>query len=211
MAARLQLPDSLANFQYYGCAELPLDVLSALDKATPFDLLLSAHSNSTRITYLFCDKDRVKVNDAARMTSQGYSKGNVAIFAQDVATLRKVLPPPREEIQEAMCGLFVGPTKENIEALRPVLVSKNRVQTILDFLLSKNTYYVSAGVQFSQSNLDGLYREPVAEGVSEAVELCCLPESTLDTRGYVDRGDNNDMDSVAQKNTGGKTVMEAVS
>ncbi|KAJ7331460.1 hypothetical protein DFH08DRAFT_916481 [Mycena albidolilacea] len=114
-----------------------------------------------------------------------------------------------------MCALFVGPTtvptKENIEALRPVLVSNNRVQTILDFLISKNAYYVSAGVQFSQSNLDELYREPVAEGVLDAVELCCLPESTLDTRGYADRGDNDDMDSVAQKNTGGETVMEAVS
>jgi hypothetical protein len=65
-------------------------------------------------------------------------------------------------------------------------------------------------VQFNQSNLDGLYRGPVAESVLDAVELCCLPELTLDTRGYADRGDNDDMDSIAQKNTGGETVMEAV-
>ncbi|KAJ7340542.1 hypothetical protein DFH08DRAFT_704161, partial [Mycena albidolilacea] len=214
MAAGLQPPDSLANFQYYGRAELPPEVLSAFEKATPFDLLLSAHSRSTRITYLFCDKDGVKVNDATRMSSQGYSKGNVAIFAQDVATLRKVLPPPRAEIQEAMCALFVGPTtvptKENIEALRPVLVSKNRVQTILDFLLSKNAYYLSAGVQFSKTNLEGLYQGPVAEGVLDAVEFCCLPESTLDTRGYADRGDNDNTESSALQKTGGETVMEAV-
>jgi hypothetical protein len=62
MATGFQPPDSLANFQYYGCAELPPNVLSAFDKATPFDLLLSVHSRSTPITYLFYDKDRVKVN-----------------------------------------------------------------------------------------------------------------------------------------------------
>ncbi|KAJ7868205.1 hypothetical protein B0H14DRAFT_2346661 [Mycena olivaceomarginata] len=214
MASGVQPQDSLANFQYYGRAELPPEVLTALEKATPFDLLLTAHSRSTRITYLFCDKDGSKHDDAARLTSQGYSKGNVAIFAQDVATLRKVLPPPRAEIHEAMCALFVGPTtvptKENIEALRPVLVSKNRVQTILDFLLSRNAYYVSAGVQFSQTNLDGLYREPVEEGVLDAVELCCLPDSTLDAKAYADRGDTEDGEGLTRRTTGGETVMEAV-
>ncbi|KAJ7838244.1 hypothetical protein B0H14DRAFT_3459667 [Mycena olivaceomarginata] len=214
MAAGLQPPDSLANFQYYGRAELPSDVRSAFEQATPFDLLLSAYSRSTRITYLFCDKDGGQVDDATRMTSQGYSKGNVAVFAQDITTLRKVLPPPRHEIQEAMCALFVGPstvpTKENIEALRPVLVSKTRVQTILDFLLTKNAYYMTAGVQFSDTNLAELYPEPAAEGVLDTVELCCLPESTLDIRGYADRGDNNDTGSAAELHTAGETVMEAV-
>ncbi|KAF8207370.1 hypothetical protein K438DRAFT_1463375, partial [Mycena galopus ATCC 62051] len=56
-----------------------------------------------------------------------YSKGNIAIFPQDVASLQTVLPPPKEEIHEAMCALFIGPstvpTRENIKSLRPVLVS----------------------------------------------------------------------------------------
>ncbi|KAJ7448849.1 hypothetical protein B0H11DRAFT_1743948, partial [Mycena galericulata] len=53
---------------------------------------------------------------ANRATSQRYSKGNVAIFAQDVANIRNVLPPPRSEIAEALCALFIGsetiPTKD---------------------------------------------------------------------------------------------------
>ncbi|KAJ7106256.1 hypothetical protein C8R44DRAFT_638565, partial [Mycena epipterygia] len=42
--------------------------------------------------------------------SQRYSKGNIAIFAQDVASLRTILPPPKQEIHKAMCTLFIGPS-----------------------------------------------------------------------------------------------------
>jgi hypothetical protein len=46
--------------------------------------------------------------------------------------------------------------------------------------------------------------------VLDAVELCCLPESTLDTKGYADRGDDDDAGGPALHKTGGETVMEAV-
>ncbi|KAJ7233957.1 hypothetical protein C8J57DRAFT_1045856, partial [Mycena rebaudengoi] len=69
--------------------------------------------------------------------SQGYSQGNVAIFAQDVATVRTVLPPPQSEIQEAMCALFCGastvPMKDNIRKLAPILISKSAVETMINF------------------------------------------------------------------------------
>ncbi|KAJ7142895.1 hypothetical protein C8R44DRAFT_539577, partial [Mycena epipterygia] len=59
--------------------------------------------------------------------SQKYSKGNVAIFAQDVVSLRTILPPLKEEIHETMCTLFIGPsvapTRENIRELAPVVIS----------------------------------------------------------------------------------------
>ncbi|KAF8215291.1 hypothetical protein K438DRAFT_1902014 [Mycena galopus ATCC 62051] len=163
---------------------------------------MTAYCRCTRITHLFSDKGREEnldvphsdqqASDKARQTSQGYSKGNVAIFPQDIATLRTVLPPPREEIHEAMCALFVGastvPTKENIKTLRPVLVSKTRVQLMLDFLLHRNSFYAAAGVTFSKDNLDSLFSGTDDEGIPDGVELCCLPDSTLETDGYADRG-----------------------
>ncbi|KAJ7429944.1 hypothetical protein B0H11DRAFT_2264588 [Mycena galericulata] len=104
-------------------------------------------------------------------------QGNVAILPQDVPTLRKYLPPDRAEIQEAMCALFVGtnvvPTRENIARLSPVLISKNRVATLLDFLMSQNPYYRETTL-FSQSNLDDLLspEDTVAgEGVPQATAM----------------------------------------
>ncbi|KAJ7934951.1 hypothetical protein B0H13DRAFT_1546215, partial [Mycena leptocephala] len=110
--------------------------------------------------------------------SQKYSKGNVAIFAQDVASIRILLPEPRSEIHEAMCALVIGPStvpcKDNIKQLRPVLVSKTRVEKLIRFLLTKNAFYMGTDTAFSQQNLDDLF--DASEGVPDAVELCCLPD-----------------------------------
>ncbi|KAF8193071.1 hypothetical protein K438DRAFT_1450659, partial [Mycena galopus ATCC 62051] len=175
---------------------------------------MTAHSRCTRITYLFSDKGGDH-SDESRAISQRFSKGNVAIFPQDVATLRNVLPPPKEEIHEAMCALFIGPntvpTRENIKALRPVLVSKSRVESMLNFLLRRNPLYSSAGLIYSRDNLNGIFDGPDDEGVPRAVELCCLPESALDFNGYADRGINTE-DEPPQPGglDSGETVMEAV-
>ncbi|KAJ7920046.1 hypothetical protein B0H13DRAFT_1867949 [Mycena leptocephala] len=97
---------------------------------------------------------------AKRATSQRYSKGNVAIFAQDVGSLRDVLPTPRSEIAEAMCALFIGsntvPTVDNIRQLGPVLVSKTRVETMIKFLLQENAFYSVSDCTFSSENLNNL-------------------------------------------------------
>ncbi|KAF8166600.1 hypothetical protein K438DRAFT_1616647, partial [Mycena galopus ATCC 62051] len=193
--------NALANFQYYARDELPLDVRKAFADASLYDLMMTAHCRCTRITHLFSDKGREdpvtdgtdqKKADQRRLASQGYSKGNVAIFPQDIATLRSILPPPRQEIHEAMCALFVGastvPTKDNIKALRPVLVSKTRVQLILDFLINRNSFYAAAGVTFSQENLDAIFEGTDDEGIPDGVELCCLPDSSLEPDTYADRG-----------------------
>jgi hypothetical protein len=99
--------DSLANFQYYARDELPPEVKSAFRDATTYDKMMCAHSRCTRITHLFSDKDGRERPDSVRSTSQRYSKGNVAIFTQDVASLRAVLQPPREDIHEVMCALSI--------------------------------------------------------------------------------------------------------
>ncbi|KAJ7659695.1 hypothetical protein DFH06DRAFT_1269127 [Mycena polygramma] len=158
-----------------------------------YDLMMVARSRTTRITHLFCDKPNVHGQDKVHAYSQGYSKGNVAIFPQDVASVRPLLPPPRDEIKEAMCALFVGPktvpTRENIKDLRPVLVSKTRVQSMIDFLLTRNPYYINSGVEFSQSNLDDLFPEP-NEAFPSAIDICCLPDGNEAVpTSYADRGD----------------------
>ncbi|KAJ7648175.1 hypothetical protein DFH06DRAFT_997241, partial [Mycena polygramma] len=183
--------DALANFQYYAIDELPQDVKNAFAKASLYDLMMVARSRCTRITHMFSEKRDFKDNWQA---SQGYSKGNVAIFPQDCASVRPLLPPPRSEINEAMCALFIGPktapTRENIKDLKPVLVSKTRVQTMLDFLLTKNSHYAGSDVQFSQENLDDLFPEVVDVAFPTAVEICCLPDVTpAGSESYADRGD----------------------
>ncbi|KAJ6567508.1 hypothetical protein B0H10DRAFT_2168958 [Mycena sp. CBHHK59/15] len=81
-----------------------------------------------------------------------------------------------------MCALFIGtdtvPTHDNIKKLHPVLVSKNRIKTIIDFLLSENSMYLDAGVEFSAENLDSLFppesrHDDVA--VPRGIELASLP------------------------------------
>ncbi|KAJ7902454.1 hypothetical protein B0H13DRAFT_1499896, partial [Mycena leptocephala] len=189
----LQPLDALANFQYYGREELPGPVKSAFEAASLYDLMMVARTRCTRITHLFSEKPDARGHEKRRDTSQGYSQGNVAIFPQDVASIRPMLPPPRPEIKEAMCALFIGPktapSRDNIKDLKPVLVSKTRVETMLQFLLGKNPYYINSGVEFSQDNLDDLFPEKRDCAFPSAIEICCLPEeSTPIPESYADRG-----------------------
>ncbi|KAJ7224995.1 hypothetical protein C8J57DRAFT_1252983 [Mycena rebaudengoi] len=68
--------DAMANFQYYVHDELPAPVKAAFDGASMYDIMMVARSRATRITHLF--KKAGKTSNAG---SQGYSQGNVAIFA----------------------------------------------------------------------------------------------------------------------------------
>ncbi|KAK7038371.1 hypothetical protein R3P38DRAFT_2515926, partial [Favolaschia claudopus] len=94
LEANQQPLDSLANFQYYARDELPPNIKTAFEEASLYDLMMIAHSRCTRITHLFSDKGQVtKPPDNKRAISQKYSKGNVAVFAQDIVSLRQLLPP----------------------------------------------------------------------------------------------------------------------
>ncbi|KAJ7720620.1 hypothetical protein B0H16DRAFT_1432312 [Mycena metata] len=190
---KLQPLDALANFQYYARQELPADVRLAFEKASLYDLMMVARNRATRITHMFCEKPSAKGFDKIRAFSQGYSKGNVAIFAQDIVSVRPMLPPPAAEIKEAMCALFIGPsttpTRDNIRELKPVLVSKTRVQKMIEFLLTHNPQYMSSGVQFSQHNLDALFPETDAAAFPSAIEICTLADGKDPIpASYADRG-----------------------
>ncbi len=93
---------------------------------------------------------------------KGTARVTLQLLPQDVAQLRSVLPPSPEEIQNSLCVLFVGgttkPTRENIATLGPtfgpVLVSKNRIGTMINFLIQNNPWYQSPDVTFSEENLN---------------------------------------------------------
>ncbi|KAJ7155908.1 hypothetical protein C8R43DRAFT_822951, partial [Mycena crocata] len=213
---KLQPIDSLANFQYYARDRLPPDVKQAFAKASLYDLMMVSRSRATRITHMFCEKPDARGHEKVYATSQGFSQGNVAIFAQDVATVRELLPPARAEIKEAMCALFVGPrtapTRDNIRDLKPVLVSKTRVEKMVHFLLSNNKHYIASGVAFSRDNLDDLFPEKSEEAFPQAVDICCLPETSDPVaETYADRGDQSaqakKLDTIEDD---GSLVVEAV-
>ncbi|KAJ6622842.1 hypothetical protein B0H10DRAFT_2214147 [Mycena sp. CBHHK59/15] len=190
--------DSMANFQYYARDELPPDVKKVFCNASMFDLMMVSRSRATRITHLYSKKKGHHLAGSKASTSQRYSQGNVAIFVQDVPTVRKLLPPDISDVQEAMCTLFIGsdtiPNRKNIEKLGPILVSKNHIATIIDFLLTENSMYLDAGVEFSTDNMNTLF-SPDDSGfdvaVPRGIELCCLPDSDAtdpSTSSYTDRG-----------------------
>ncbi|KAJ7132416.1 hypothetical protein C8R44DRAFT_731093 [Mycena epipterygia] len=116
MKPELPPSDALANFQYYTRAELPPGVHIAFETASMYDIMMVARARTTRITHLFSEKTKKEQPDEFTAVSQRYSKGNVAIFGHNVASLRTILLPPKQEIHEAMCTLFidlsVAPTRE---------------------------------------------------------------------------------------------------
>ncbi|KAH7908086.1 hypothetical protein BJ138DRAFT_983955, partial [Hygrophoropsis aurantiaca] len=168
-----------------------------------------SRARSTRISYLFSEKNGRGGDSAA---SQGFVKGNVAILPQDSVKLRDIIPPDRDEIQQAMCALFVGSdtraTRENIAKLRPVLVSKKIVRTLVNFLVENNRWYRSQNVRVSESNIDDLYDGDGDFGVPRAVELCFLPDerpaNASASADYTDRGEN------LQRGEGDPFLLESV-
>ncbi|KAJ7090623.1 hypothetical protein C8R44DRAFT_648096, partial [Mycena epipterygia] len=94
---------------------------------------------------------------------------------------------------------------ENIRELSPVVVSKTRVECMINFLLSKNAFYIGADVTFSPENLAALFADGEGDvGIPNAVEVCCLPDSTLEADGYADRG------ATVESQPHTNIVMEAV-
>ncbi|KAJ6626509.1 hypothetical protein B0H10DRAFT_1781354, partial [Mycena sp. CBHHK59/15] len=81
-------------------------------------------------------------------------------------------------------ALFIGsntvPTRKNIEKLGPILVSKNHVATIIDFLLKENSMYLDRGVEFSADNMNTLFSPDNSSfdvAIPHGIKLCCLPDS----------------------------------
>jgi hypothetical protein len=63
--------------------------------------------------------------------------------------------------------------------MRPVLVTKSIVKTLIEFLIANNPWYQQCGVEYSQSNMDDLFDAQDGDsdiGVPKALEICHLPK-----------------------------------
>jgi hypothetical protein len=63
--------------------------------------------------------------------------------------------------------------------MRPVLVMKSIVKTLIEFLIANNPWYQQCGVEYSQANMDDLFdaQDGNADvGVPKALEICHLPK-----------------------------------
>ncbi|KAJ7158399.1 hypothetical protein B0H12DRAFT_997918, partial [Mycena haematopus] len=140
--------------------------------------MMICRARASKITHLYNQKPGVYEADG---TSRGYSTGNVAILPQDTIILRQTLPPNQTEIEQSICAVFLNQdtqvTRENISRHHPVLVSKDRVKMLLDFLTSNNPAY-SEGLTISAQNLNHLYSGNDHAGVPVSVEIRSLARNS---------------------------------
>ncbi|KAG9310673.1 hypothetical protein JVU11DRAFT_9262 [Chiua virens] len=151
-----QPPFALGIFLHYARDRLPRHVADAFDTASPFDLSLISRCQSSTVTHHFVRRG-AHGRYVPEESSQRFNRGNLAIFPQDVGSLRNVLPP---DVRDTICVLFTGggtkPTVESLRKFGPVLVCKSKVETMIKFLVENNEWYQSDGVRYSERNMQTL-------------------------------------------------------
>ncbi|OJT09408.1 hypothetical protein TRAPUB_14111 [Trametes pubescens] len=160
---------ALANWLYYGYERLPDPVREAFTRSTQMERILIARARSSKVSFKFCDVVGHVMYGSAPQLSQGCVKGNVAIHPQNTAQLSTVLPPSFDVLRDTVCAVFVGktkPSKDVIRKLKPILVKKSRVKTMIDFLLAHNPKYMvsSTFAGYSQANMDNLFEHSRTSG-----------------------------------------------
>ncbi|KAH9854429.1 hypothetical protein C2E23DRAFT_913766, partial [Lenzites betulinus] len=187
---------ALANWLYFGHEHLPATVREAFQTATPVERMLISRARASKISFKFSESKDATERRLPSEISQRYVKGNIAIHPQDSTHLTDVLPPSTDMIRDTVCAVFVGqtrPTKASIERLRPVLVRKSRVQTMIEFLVANNPHYRVDGTfkGLSLANLDGLFgpgTSTVDQGVPCSIEIGHIERSDAvsgATDGYI--------------------------
>ncbi|KAG1807364.1 hypothetical protein EV424DRAFT_1329595, partial [Suillus variegatus] len=196
--------NSLANFHYYGHERLPSSVGDAFAKASAYDVMLVSRARASQIIHFYAYKP--SGHWGPEESSQRYNQGNVAIRPQDSAELRNLLPPTQDELRDAMCVIFAGhqekPSRQTVKQMRPILITKSIVKTLIEFLISNNPWYQQSGVSYSQANMDSLFQEDegdVDTSIPQALQICHLSRdeeldqfSPLESR---DVGITDDVDS----------------
>ena len=189
---------SLANWLYYGYAELPSPAKDAFGTSTPTERLLISRARASRISFRFSElkgRTRHQADDAAngsqraggagRAASQRCVKGNVLVAPQNSTHLNTVLPPPPEVIRDTVCIVYVGrtkPTKDTIGKLGPALARKTRVRAMIEFLVDNNIHYArdSTFHGLCEDNLNALFNTTGPEddeAVPCAVDVGFIEES----------------------------------
>ncbi|TFK87211.1 hypothetical protein K466DRAFT_491259, partial [Polyporus arcularius HHB13444] len=206
---------ALANWLYYGHAELPTEAKTAFGEASQFERILVSRARASKISFRFSELKGHMMFGSDPAVSQRCVKGNVVVMPQDATHLNEVLPPPADVLRDTVCAVFVGsskPTKDTIARLRPVLVRKSRVKTMITFLMEHNVHY-RRGPEFrgfSRSNLDLLFGPDRVEedvGVPCAMEIGFLEECEAIRGATADYTRRNEGGRVAE---GEELLMENV-
>ncbi|KIO08030.1 hypothetical protein M404DRAFT_77745, partial [Pisolithus tinctorius Marx 270] len=110
--------------------------------------------------------------------SQCFNRGNVALLPQDPTSLSNVLPLLLSDMRRVVCVVFAGVAfRPSVEALRKfplVLVSRSRVKSVIEWLISNNEWYVESGITFSAENLVALVMGGEDTGVLQGIEITHL-------------------------------------
>lgn len=178
---------ALSNFLYYGQEALPEQIQTAFSQCTIFERMLICRARSNSICFRLRQHDQqAEEEDMTEQTgttlknSRRGIRGNVIVSPLDVIKTNKVLPPSPASIADTLCAIFVGsmpPTRDTIRKLSPVLVRKNRVKLLIEFLLEYNQHYrcVPGFQGYSEQNLNALFSNDRAEDVPTSVHIGHIP------------------------------------
>ena len=81
-------------------------------------------------------------------------RGNVVLFPNPVPKIYSVLPPKREELDEVLAFIFVGPNKpvqKDIDRI-PLLVRRNKIAGALEWLKLNHEDYVDLNISYENIN-----------------------------------------------------------
>ncbi|KZV64794.1 hypothetical protein PENSPDRAFT_587804, partial [Peniophora sp. CONT] len=81
-------------------------------------------------------------------------RANAVMFSVPMPKVYKVLPPPREEFEEIVAFIFIGPTRptDEMHARLPSFVRRNKVRRALEWLKLNHEEY--SDLEISYKNLD---------------------------------------------------------
>lgn len=186
--SRHKLPSlSLANDHYRGSNCVPPDIMRLFLSATPIELSLISRMRAKCTVYKFSKKANTPQFGTSDFTSQQYSKGNVITFANGNTKLLSMLPPSPDEFRECVSVIFVGnvmPGPEEIEKLKPLLVRRHVITSLINWLRLNNPFY--SDVRLSQENLDALLPNKQS-GVPATIDIQLVRSQATDvpSSGYV--------------------------
>ncbi|KAH9829283.1 uncharacterized protein C8Q71DRAFT_718439, partial [Rhodofomes roseus] len=130
---------ALANGLWVGDVPLCLQSLTFVEK-----LVISKYRHNACV---------VEVNQGKGVPGQRKMRANAIIFPQPIGNVYTVLPPPREDLDEVLAILFIGPCVPSEPDYRrtPLLVRHRVIVEALNWLISNHSLY--SDVEISYTNL----------------------------------------------------------
>ena len=78
-------------------------------------------------------------------------KSNAVMFSVPMPKVYKVLPPPREEFEEIVAFIFIGPTRptDDMHARLPSFIRRSKVMNALDWLKFNHEEYIDFEISYN--------------------------------------------------------------